>query len=154
VKRLLSLVGIAILLIAALSAAYLAIRRASTPLRLLRGAVVVEGNVTEKLVQSQRLSPLPIEVPAYVARYAFPNPQGQMRTGEQIVTRRTFNRLGEQGSPASVWIAPQDTAINAVDPRLVFPSVAGVRMGFAGVCVLIAYGLLLFGVLSGKSTEG
>jgi hypothetical protein len=50
-----------------------------------------------------------------------------------------------------VWILPEDTSVSAVDPRLVFPSVAGVRMWFAGVCVLIAYGLLLFGVLTKKS---
>jgi hypothetical protein len=152
-KRLLSLVGIAMLLIVALASAYLAVRRVGATLRLLRGAVMMDGNVTEKLVQSQRLSPLPVEVPAYVVRYAFPNPKGQMRTGEQIVTRATFDRLGGQGSPTSVWILPEDTSVSAVDPRLVFPSVAGGRMWFAGICMLIAYGLL-FGVLDGKSAKG
>ncbi len=152
-KRFLSLAGIAILIVAALASAYLAVRRVSTPFRLLRGAVMVEGIVTEKLRQAQTISPLSWKVPAYVVRYAFPNPQGQMRTGEQIVTRATFDKLGGQGSPTPVWILPEDTSVSAVDARFVFPSAAGMRMGFSGLCLLVAYGLLLFGVLTRNSPK-
>jgi hypothetical protein len=107
----------------------------------------------ENLVQSRRLSPLPVEVPAYVVRYAFPNPQGQMRTGEQVVTKAFYDRLGQQGAPVEVTLSESDPAVNAIDARITFPSVSGVRAWIAAGCLLAAYLILLFGVMSKPETK-
>jgi hypothetical protein len=153
VRRLLNLGVIPILLLAALGLGYTAYRRVTTPLLLLRGAVAVEGNVTEKLVQRQDDSLLPFDITTYVVRYAFPAPQGQMRTGEQIVTREFFERLGEQGAPVEVTLRAEDPAISAVDARLTFPASAGWRLGMAVTCLLAAYLVLLFGVFGKPRTK-
>jgi hypothetical protein len=147
-RRVISLLAIAVLVVIAAGSSYLALRQIGAPLKLMRSAVVVDGNIMEKLVQTGRLSPLPLEVPAYVVRYAFPNPQGQMRTGEQVVTKPFYGRLGEQGAPIEVYLNETDPAVNAIDPRITFPSVSGVRAWIAGGCFLAAYLILLFGVMS------
>lgn len=132
--------------------AYSAYRWAGSPLRFLRGAVVVPGNVTEKLEQTRSDRLLPFDIPAYVVRYAYLNPQGQMRTGEQIVTRRTFQQLDEQGAPAEIAILPDQPGASAFDPRLTFPSVAGWRLGIALGALAAAYFVFLFGVLPLKGS--
>ncbi|GEM_PF-2460137 len=147
VKRPLSLAVSLILLLAALGLLYTVYRRVATPLMLLRGAVAVDGNITEKLVQRQPDTLLPFDVTVYVVRYAFPTSQGQVRTGEQIVTRGFYERLGEQGAPVEVTIRADDPAVSAVDARLTFPGSAGWRLGITAICLLIAYLLVLFGVI-------
>lgn len=153
VKRVISLVAMAVLIIIAAGSSYLAYRQIGAPLKLMQSALVVDGNIMEKLVQTRQLSPLPIEIPAYIVRYAFPNPQGQMRTGEQIVTKAFYDRLGEQGSPVEVTLSEADPAVNAVDARITFPSVTGVRAWIAVGCFLAAYLILLFGVMSKPETK-
>lgn len=142
--------GLALILtLVALALFYLSYRRVGSPLELLRGeTVAVDGVIMEKLVQRQSDSILPFEVTAYVVRYAFPTLQGQMRTGEQIVTRGFFESLGHQGAPVSVTLRFDDPAINAVDARLTFPASAGWRLGLGLVCLGLAYLLVLFGMLS------
>src|SRR5688572_26117269 len=119
-RRAISLLAIAVLVVIAAGLSYLVYRQIGAPLKLMRSAVVVDGNIMEKLVQTRRLSPLPVEVPAYVVRYAFPNPQGQMRTGEQVVTKGFYSRLGKQGTPVEVYLSEKDPSVNAVDPRITF----------------------------------
>lgn len=147
VKRIVSWGAIAALLIGALGLGYLAYRRIGAPPQLLRNAVVVDGVITEKLIEDQRLNPLPITVPAYVVRYSFPTTFGQMRTGQQTVTRATFERLGDQGAAAQVVMSPDDTGVNAIDARITFPAGAGVRLGAAIGCLALAYLVLVFGVM-------
>jgi hypothetical protein len=147
-KRLISLLAMAVLIVTAAGSFYLVYRQIGVPLKLMQPAVIVNGNIMEKLVQKQRLSPLPVDIPAYVIRYAFPNSQGQMRTGEQVVTKAFYDRLGEQGASVEVTLSESDPGVNAVDARITFPSVTGVRVGIAIGCLLAAYLILLFGVMS------
>lgn len=146
-RRAISFLLIAALLVLASGLLFLIYRQIGAPLKLTRSALVVDGNITEKLVQTRRLTPLPLEVPAYVVRYAFPNPQGQMRTGEQIVTKPLFDDLGEQGTSVEVYLSEADLSVSAVDPRITFPGVSGVRLWLAAGCILAAYLILLFGVM-------
>jgi hypothetical protein len=139
--------------IGALGLGYQTYRRLSLPIQLIQRAVTVDGNITEKLVQSQRLSPLPVNVPTYVVRYTFPNLQGQMRTGEQIVTRPYFDALGEQGAPTTITLYPEDNSINAIDPRFTFPAASGVYFTSAIICLITAYLILLFGVMEKRSSK-
>jgi hypothetical protein len=152
-RRMISLLSIGVLALIAASSFYLAYRQNGAPLKLIQATVVVDGSITEKLVQTRRLSPLPLDMRAYVVRYAFPNPQGQMRTGEQIVTKAFYDWLGDQGAPVEVFLREDDLTFNAVDPRITFPSVSGVRMWIAGGCVLAAYFILLFGVMSNPDAK-
>jgi hypothetical protein len=151
-KRGISFLAMVTLIVIAAGLLYLVYRQIGAPLQLMPSAVVVDGNIMEKLVQTRRLSPLPVEVPAYVVRYAYPNPQGQMRTGEQVVTKAFFNRLDEQGAAVEVYLNEADPTVNAVDPRITFPSVSGVRAWAAAACLLAAYLILLFGVMSKSET--
>jgi len=108
---------------------------------LSQQAVVAQGVITEKLVQYQNDRLLPFSVPAFVIRYAYPTPQGQMRTGEQVVTRRFFEQLGGPGTPVPVTMREDNPAISAVDPRLTFPSNSGWRMGIALAAIFAASAL-------------
>jgi hypothetical protein len=152
-KRLLSLVAAVALVVIAVGLCYLAYYRIGTPIQLIRHSAVVDGVVTEKLIQPERLSPLPIDVPTYVVRYTFPNLQGQMRTGEQKVTAAFYNQLGDQGSPVAVTIYPENPATNAVDARISFPDVAGIRLGAALLSLLIAYLIVFFGVIERQKSR-
>lgn len=147
-RRIASLLATLALLAIAAALLFLAYRRIGFPLGLLEDAVVVDGVVTEKLTQSERASPLPVEVPVYRVRYAYPNLQGQIRTGEQIVTRAAYSRLGDQGAPVQVTIHPVDPGVSAVDARVTFPGVAGVRLALAVIVLALAYVVFLFGVMS------
>ncbi|MCC6904712.1 MAG: hypothetical protein IT326_02650 [Anaerolineae bacterium] len=128
-------VAVALLLIAAgLRLGWSAYRRAATPFALLRGAYEIRegGIILETLTARREGGPLPFPVTAYVIRYTFPNPPGgQMRNGEQTVTRRFFNRAGTTGTPIVVYVQVADTRINAVDPRIVFPAESGWLLGGA-----------------------
>jgi hypothetical protein len=132
----LSIVIALVLGIAAMGLLYSVYGRVQTSLRLSGEVVVVEGVITEKLVETRSDRLLPFDPPAYVVRYAFPTlPDGQMRNGEQVVTRsfyhRLGDRLGEQGQPVEVTFRPDDLAVSAVDPRLTFPGGTGWRLGVA-----------------------
>ncbi len=135
---LIAAVGLAM---ASLAIAYTAVRRIHRPYWRAGGAVTVEGVVTEKLVEQQADRFLPFEVTTYIIRYAFPNTEGKMRTGEQAVTRRFYNRTGGQGSPITVTIAAGDSTISAVDPRCMFPGVTGWRLSMGVVGLVVAAGL-------------
>src|SRR5574341_198516 len=150
IRRWISLVACLAFVAAAIGLFYTAYRRANTPLQLMNGTVMVDGNVTEKLIQRQPATPLPFEVPVYVVRYAYPSPQGQMRTGEQIVTRGFYEQLGGQGAPVTVTMREDDPGISAVEARLTFAGPASWRLMLAGLCLLVAYLALVFGVISGN----
>lgn len=116
-------------------------RRVRTPLQLLRQSITVEGVVTEKLVEKQPDRFLPFDPVAFVVRYAYPTPQGQMRTGEQSVTRAVYRRLGSPGTPAPVTFGLNDPGLSAIDPHLTFPGGSGWRLGL-GCCILtVAVGI-------------
>jgi hypothetical protein len=125
---------------------------AATSIRLMRGpTVTVEGVVTEKLAVAGGAS---LEAPVFLARYAFPTPQGQIRNGEQTLTRDAYEQLGRPGSPVLITIRQDNPAINAVDPRLVFPGTTGWRLGLAAAFAILAYAVLLLGVLSERKARG
>lgn len=138
IAMLLAAVGMALL---SLSLMFTAVRRIQRPFVRAGGAVEVEGVITEKLVEQQTDRFLPFDVTTYIIRYTFPNAQGKMRTGEQIVTRRFYNRTGEQGAPIPVTLAAEDATINAVDTRSVFPGIAGWRLWMGTAGLIIAAGL-------------
>jgi hypothetical protein len=131
----------------ALGLLWSASRRVETQFKLRAESVAVQGVVLEKLVEQRADRLVPFAVPSYVVRYAFPSPaQGQMRTGEQVVTRHAFRQLGEQGALAAVAVDPDDSAISAIDPRLTFPAGGGWRLGI-GIALLVgALGVVLVGV--------
>jgi hypothetical protein len=129
------LVGVSVYL---LSSVY---RRVRTPLQLLRQSITVEGVVTEKLIEKQPDRFLPFDPVAYVVRYAYPTPQGQVRTGEQPVTRAIYRRLGPPGTPAPVTFGLNNPGLSAIDPHLTFPGSSGWRLGI-GCCLLtVAVGI-------------
>lgn len=129
------LVGVSVYL---LSSVY---RRVKTPLQLLGRSVTVEGVVTEKRVEKQPDRFLPFDPVAYIVRYAYPNAQGQMRTGEQPVTRAVFNRLDSPGTTTPVTFSLDKPGLSAVDPHLTFPGSSGWRLGI-GFCLLtVAVGI-------------
>jgi hypothetical protein len=135
----------------ALALLWSASRRVETQLKLRAGSAAVQGVVLEKLVEQRPDRLVPFAVPSYVVRYAFPTPaQGQMRTGEQVVTRYAFRQLGEQGALAVVTVDPGDPSISAIDPRLTFPAGAGWRLGI-GIGLLVgAVGVALVGARIGS----
>ncbi len=137
------LIGAVGLALASLALTYTAVRRVYRPYRQAGGAVAVEGVVTEKLVQQQADRFLPFGVTTYILRYAFPNAEGKMRTGEQIVTRRFYDHTGGQGSPIEVTFAAGDSTISAVDPRGMFPGAAGWRLSMGMAGLVIAAGLVV-----------
>jgi hypothetical protein len=153
IKRIASLIASILFALLALALGYWAYRRIGTPPQLLRSAVTVEGTITEKLTTQERLSPLPLSIPTYTIRYAFPTPYGVMRTGQQTVTRATYLRLGDQGAPATITLSPNDPAINAIDPRITFPGVAALRLAASLFCLLLAYLTFLFGFLSPRTVH-
>lgn len=120
---------------------YSVYRRSRLTLEISRQAVVTQGVITEKLIQRQSDHLLPFDVPAFVVRYAYPTPLGQMRTGEQIVTRRFFERLGGVGALVPVTMREDNPAVSAVDSRLTFPGSTGWRMGIALVALFAASAL-------------
>ena len=120
---------------------YSVYRRSRLALEISQQAVVAQGVITEKLIQPQRDRLLPFGVPAFVVRYAYPSPLGQMRTGEQVVTRHFFERLGGIGTLTPVTMREDNPTISAVDPRLTFPASAGWRMGVALVILFTASAL-------------
>jgi hypothetical protein len=136
------------LALASLAVTYTAARRVYRPYRQADGAVAVEGVVTEKLIEQQADRFLPFDITTCIIRYAFPNTEGKMRTGEQIVTRRFYDRTGGQGSPIEVTFAAGDSTISAVDPRSVFPGAAGWRLSMGVVGFVIAAGLAVAGLRS------
>ena len=132
-------------------------RRIRTPLQLLRKSVTVEGVVTEKLVEKQPDRFLPFDPAAYVVRYAYPNAQGQMRSGEQPVTRAVYNRLDAPGSLTPVTFSLDQPGLSAIDPHLTFPGSSGWRLGI-GCCLLtVAVGIFpikeLLPVLAKRKAE-
>jgi len=138
-RRAFSLIGILLslaLLVGALGLFYSAYRRVETQVRLMGDAWATRGVVLEKLVEESEDRLLPWDVTTYVVRYAYPNDRGQMRTGEQVVTRRFFEQTPEQGEPIPVVILTDDSAVTAVSPGLTFPAGAGWRVGLALVAVL------------------
>ncbi len=124
-----------------------AVRRASMPLALLRGGLAVEGVITEKQLQWDDDRLIPVAVPVYVIRYAYPTPGGQMRTGEQRVTRHFYAQSGEQGAPARILVESTNPAVSAIEARLTFPGAAGLRLALGLAAMAAAYLVLLFGVL-------
>src|SRR5690606_38732531 len=101
-RRAFSLIGILPslpLLVGPLARLSTAARRPETQVRLMGDAWATRGVVLEKLVEEREDRLLPWDVTTYVVRYAYPNDRGQMRTGEQVVTRRFFEQTPEQGEP-------------------------------------------------------
>ncbi len=143
--RVRSLAGIILslaLLAAGLALLYSASHSLRVPLRLAGRALVAQGIVMEKITEQHPDRLLPFDVTSYVVRYAFPNAQGQMRTGQQTVTKSFFEELPGQGSPAWVFFDPDDPSVSAIDPRLTFPGAAGWRLGMAAAALLLAALLL------------
>jgi hypothetical protein len=130
----------ALCVLGAVALAYSAYRRVETAIRLGGGAWAAPGVVTEKLVETRSDRLLPFDVRAYVVRYAYPNPAGQMRTGEQVVTRRFFDRLPEQGGQTTVYLAAYEEGISAVQRGPALPAPAGWRAALA-LGALIAAGM-------------
>ena len=135
-------VGIALLSLALM---FTSLRRVQPPFVRAGGAVEVEGVITEKLIEQQTDRFLPFEVTTHIIRYAFPNKQGKMRTGEQIVTHRFYDRTGEQGASIPVTFAAADSTINTVDTRSVFPGIAGWRLWMGTAGLIVAAGLCIAG---------
>ncbi len=134
-------IGIALaagLILLGLLLLFTALRRVQTQIVLMGGGVTVQGVVLEKLVEERPDRLLPFEVTTYVVRYAYPNPEGQMRTGEQVVTQGFFEVLPGQGAPARVTYDPANPAISAIDPRLTFPGAAGWRAGMGFAALMLA----------------
>ena len=113
-------------------------RLTETQIKLANNAWAVQGNITEKLIQTVPEGLFPFSIRVYVVRYTFPAPpQGSMRNGEQWVTRRTFERLGDPGKPVTVTLSKDDIRITAIDPRITFPPQTAYRFGLG---VLSLYG--------------
>lgn len=143
---LLSIIAALILAGGALGLLYTIYGRIQTPLRLNGEMSATPGVITEKAVEQRPDRLLPFSPQAYLVRYAFPTPpRGQMRSGEQVVTRRVFQSLGEQGQPVEVIFRPDDPGINAIDPRVVFPGSTGWRLGIALGALMGGVGLLAYG---------
>ncbi|HLV44506.1 MAG TPA: hypothetical protein VKY39_06090 [Aggregatilineales bacterium] len=139
-RRTTALIGIilsVVLLAGALGLLYTAYRRVEIPLRLTGNSWVTGGVVTEKLVERRPDRLLPFDVETHVVRYAFPNAEGQMRTGEQVVTRRLYRALPGQGGPLPVVVHGDDPDVHAINPGLAFPASAGWRAGM-GMAALVA----------------
>ncbi|MEJ2150935.1 MAG: hypothetical protein P8Z40_15860 [Chloroflexota bacterium] len=152
--RLASFALAGVLALGALGLLWSASRRVETQLRLRADSVAVQGVVLEKLVEQRPDRLLPFDVPSYVVRYAFPTPdQGQMRSGEQVVTRYAFRHLGGQGALAPVTVDPDDPAVSAIDPRLTFPAGAGWRLGIGIGLLVAALGVALAGTRPGSAGE-
>jgi hypothetical protein len=130
----------ALCVLGAAALAYSAYRRVETATRLGGGAWAAPGVVTEKLVEYRSDRLLPFDVRTYVVRYAYPNPAGQMRTGEQVVTRRFFDRLPEQGGQTTVYLAAGEEGVSAVQRGPALPAPAGWRAILA-LAALIAAGM-------------
>lgn len=153
-RRVTGLAGIALavgLVALGLLLLFTAFRRVQTPFQLAGGGMTVQGVVLEKLVEARPDRLLPFDVTTYVVRYAYPNPQGQMRTGEQAVTQGFFERLPGQGALAWVTFDPADPAISAIDPRLTLPGAAGWRAGMGFAALLLA---VLIATLSRERLRG
>jgi hypothetical protein len=134
-RRLVGLIGVvaAFALIAAgLILLYSVYGRVQTPLRLSGDVLVVEGAITEKTVERRSDRLLPFAPAVHVVRYAFPSPpRGQMRNGEQVVTRAVYEHIGKQGQAVEVTFNPADPGISAVYPYVAFPGSTGWRLGIA-----------------------
>lgn len=126
------------LLAVAVGPSYSAFRRVETIFRLVGSSITVQGVVMEKLVEQRADRLLPFDVTTHVVRYAYPNPQGQMRTGEQVVTKGFFEQVRGQGAPVRITYSSTDPAISAIDPRLTFPASAGWRAGVALAALALA----------------
>lgn len=124
------------LLAAGLALTFSAYRRVSAPLHLTAAAVPVQGVVTEKFVEARPDRLLPFDVPTYVVRYAYPNPAGQMRTGEQVLTKKTYEALPTQGGQAFVVIEPDAPGLSVLNPRFALPAGAGWRAGLGAAAVV------------------
>jgi hypothetical protein len=147
-QRRVSLAGLLLslaLLAAGLYLMFSAYRRVSAPLRLTGQGVPAQGVVTEKFVDERPDRLLPFDVTTYVVRYAYPNAEGQMRTGEQIVTRKTYEGLPGQGGQAFVLFDPAEPGLSAIDSRLTFPGGAGWRAGLAAAALA---GMIVFSTIS------
>lgn len=156
-KRTLSLLGILmslVLLVGALGLFYSAYRRVETQVRLTGDSWATRGVVLEKLVEERADRLLPWDVTTYVVRYAYPNAEGQMRTGEQVVTERFFRRTPEQGQQIPVLILTGDAAVTAVSPGLTFPASAGWRVGLALGAVVGAMVLSTMSLALARRAEG
>jgi hypothetical protein len=150
--RLASFALAGVFVLGALGLLWSASRRVETQLKLRADSVAVQGVVLEKLVEQRPDRLVPFSVPSYVVRYAFPTPdQGQMRSGEQVVTRYAFRQLGGQGELAVVTVDPNDPAISAIDPRLTFPAGAGWRLGGGLALLVAALGVIVVGVRIGSA---
>ncbi|GAB4468148.1 MAG: hypothetical protein Kow00124_02100 [Anaerolineae bacterium] len=119
-------------------------RRIETRLQVAAGALITEGVVTEKLAASVEDRFLPFEVRTHIIRYAFVNPEGQMRIGEQEVTASFAAQAPAPGGPIPVIISEHNPAVSAVDAGVGFPGAAAWRLAI-GLAALTAGGLLLGG---------
>lgn len=140
-----ALVALGLLAVAA-GLSYSAFRRVETIFRLAGSSITVQGVVTEKLVEQRPDRLLPFDVTTRVVRYAYPNPQGQMRTGEQVVTKGFFEQVRGQGAPVRITYSSTDPAISAIDPRLTLPAAAGWRAGMALAALALA--LMIVGAVA------
>lgn len=146
--RRLSLVGLLLslaLLAVGLVLLFSTYRRVSAPLKLTGQGVAVQGVVTEKFIAERPDRLLPFDVTTYVVRYAYPNVEGQMRSGEQVVTRKSYEGLPGQGGQTFVLFDPAEPGLSVIDPRLTFPAGAGWRAGLAAAALA---GTIVFSTIS------
>lgn len=110
---------------------------------VLAGEVVsTDGILTEKLEREEADSILRITVPLYLARYAYANAEGVMRSGEQAVTGQEYRSLPGEGYPVTVYIDPTDPRVTGVERGVGFPGVAGLRAAVALAALGIGAGLM------------
>ncbi len=134
-------------IVLALGLFYTAYHRVEVPAQLAASSTLtVQGVVLEKLIEQRTDRLLPFKVTTYVVRYAYPNMQGQMRTGEQVVTKGFFEQIGGQGSAVWITFSAEDSSRSAVDPRLTFPGSAGWRVGLGLAAIGTAYAMGRFGL--------
>lgn len=126
------------LMVAALALLFQTYNRTQVPIQQAGASLQVQGIVLEKLVEKRPDRLLPFNVTTYIVRYAFPSASGQMRTGEQVVTRKVYESITRQGEPIWVMLSANDPTLNAIDTRLVFPGAYGWRVGLALAALILA----------------
>ncbi len=107
---------------------YTIYRRVETRTVLAGDVIAMDGTLTETLEREETDSIIRVSVPLYLARYAYPNADGVMRTGEQAITGREYRTLPGEGEPVTVYIDLADPRVTGVERGVGFPGVAGLRV--------------------------
>lgn len=109
--------------------------RSAVRLDLARESVATQGWLTEKFTQPDDLAFIPLT--RYVARYAYINPEGVLRSGEQELGRAFYLRLPQAGDRLTVYHSSGNAEINAVDRGLAFPGALGLRAAAALIGLIL-----------------